>query len=527
VPVRRSIVDLCLVAALSLLVSSTHAQELNPRIESIINSAKIGQATVGVNIVDLSTGRTLADIRSDQAFIPASNQKLLTSGAALLVLSPDFVFRTEILADGSTLILRGSGDPAFADPSLLARMSPKLSVDALVTTLVAAIAKAGITEVTQIVADDRIFDRDHIHASWPKDQLERWYCAPVSGLNFHTNVVSIFPTRSPDGDGRPPVFTVEPSAPWIDIENKARTVPQGRNSVWLSRDPVGRRYAMYGEVAMTSRVPIEVTVFDPALLFAQLIAAELPRAGVSVNRVTPLDGSRRLSGAELDRVLAAARLADENERLDGRVLAVVTTHVRDILERCNNDSQNLYAEALIKRIGHEVTGEPGSWANGSSVIRMMISQDPDLGPRYAASTVIADGSGMSRENRVAPRTFTKWLARLEREAGFSHLFIESLASPGDGTLRRRFADAKLKGELRAKSGKISGVRCLSGYLTDPATNRRVAFSIMVNDLKEGDAALQALRLHEDIVVTIDQWLIQQRPKSQAAAPSSSVTSSKR
>jgi D-alanyl-D-alanine carboxypeptidase/D-alanyl-D-alanine-endopeptidase (penicillin-binding protein 4) len=510
--------------ALGVAGSLAPAQELNAKIEGIIAGAKLGSARVGCSIIDLESGRTLADIQDEAGFIPASNMKLLTSGTALVVLGEQFIFRTELVLDGDRLIIRGAGDPALADPTILERMQPKMTVDGLVASLAAAVAKGGASRISEVIVDDRVFDREMVHPTWPQNQLDRWYCAPVSGLNFHTNVLSVFPSPAAEGPGRSPTFALEPSAPWLEIENKARTTATGKNAVWLTRDPAADRFTLFGEVRYATRVPVDITLHDPARLFGQLVAAALPAAGVSVAGVGP---ANRLSTEQRQRVVGALRLAGPEEKFSGRTVAAVTTHIRDILERCNGDSQNLYAESLIKRIGHEVTGEPGSWSSGASVIRMTISQDPDLGPRYAASTVIVDGSGMSRDNRVAPRTLTRWLRRLEHEP-YGELFVESLATPGDGTLRRRFGDARLHTTLRAKSGKVDGVRCLSGYVTDPATRRRVAFSVMVNDLREGEQALNALQLHEEVVRAIDAWMVARRPSREAAVPDSrSVTRPRR
>jgi serine-type D-Ala-D-Ala carboxypeptidase/endopeptidase (penicillin-binding protein 4) len=509
--VRTYTLALALAAGLAV-VPAARAQDLNARVESIISGAKIGAARVGVSIIDLESGRTLAEVRDEAGYIPASNMKLLTSGTALAVLGDDFVFRTELILEGERLVIRGSGDPALADPALLERMQPKMTVDGFIGSLAGAVAKSGATHISEVVVDDRIFDRKWVHETWPVNQLDRWYCAPVSGLNFHTNVLSVFPSPSPEGMNRAPIAALEPSAPWLEIENKAKTTGSGKNSVWLTRDPDANKFVMYGEVRYATRVPVDITLHDPATLFGQLIAAELPRVGVGVG---PVEAAARITGAQRDRAVAAARLARADEKFAGRTVAVVTTHIRDILERCNGDSQNLYAESLLKRVGHEVTGEPGSWANGASVVRMQISQDPDLGPASAASTVIVDGSGMSREDKVAPRTLARWLKRMERGKS-GELFVESLATPGDGTLRRRFNDVKMHSVLRAKSGKVDGVRCLSGYVTDPVTHRRVVFSVMVNELKESDA-LVALQLHEDVVMAIDQWLYARRPAREAAA----------
>lgn len=508
-------------AAVAVLCASAAAmaQELNGRIENLITSAKIGSATVGVCVVDLQTGRTLADIDSDAGYIPASNMKVLTTGAALKVLGEDFIFRTELILDTSgapgeiRLILRGSGDPALADPVVLDRMSPKMSIQSLLGAMAGAVKNSGAEQITQIIVDDRIFDREYIHSSWPVDQLDRWYCAQVAGVNFNMNVISFFPRPGAEGPGSPPAFSMEPDAWWLEVENRARTVAEGNNSVWFARAPDANRFTMFGQVRLTSRVPIHITAHQVPGLVGQLLAVELAAMGVGIAAPPPSEersgDTRRLSRAELQSALGAVRLAHGDENLSGRVLAVVTTHIRDVLDRCNGDSQNMYAEALIKRLGYEVTREPGSWSNGASVVRMTVAEL--LGPDHAPSTVIADGSGMSRDNRVAPRTLAAWLARMQAEPTFGEMFIESLATPGDGTLRRRFGNANLRSSLHAKSGSINGVRCLSGYLTDAGTGRRLAFSIMVNDLREGELTLNSLKLHEDIVAALDRWLATQRP----------------
>lgn len=499
------------------------AQELNREIESLIGSSRLTGAVVGVCIQDLDGGRTLADIRADRPFIPASNLKLLTSGTALAVLGPDFTFRTELILDGSRLVIRGGGDPALADPAILERMPEKMTVSALLSALAGAVKRAGADRITEIVVDDRIFDRQYIHPTWPKDQLDKWYCAEVAGVNFHTNVISAFPKPSPEGIGRPPIVDLEPAAPWLEIENKARTVAAGKNSVWLSRDPEMNRLTVFGEVRLPTRVAIDLTIHDVPTFAGQLIAAELPKAGVGVGAVEPLGDHRTwVTRDEIIEATGAVRLAAPDEVLGGRPVAAVTTALADVLVRCNSDSQNLYAEAMLKRLGHDVTKEPGSWTNGSSVVRMTVAER--LGPDAAASTVIADGSGLSRENRVSPRTLTRWLDQMQRDPERGPMYIASLATPEHReSLRYRFRDARLACNLHAKTGTINGVRCLSGYLIDPVTSRKLAFSIMVNDLKEGEQALTALKFHQQVVSVADRWLASQRP----ARPPTETASTKK
>lgn len=462
------------------------AQELNAEVRALLGRSKFGsKSKIGVSILDVDRGTVLASVHASDQFIPASNMKVLTSGAALLTLGTDFAFRTEVVRDGDRLIVKGAGDPALADPELLERMSPRMTVGEVMDKLSGAVAKDGLTSIRELVLDDRIFDRELVEPSWPANQLNKWYCAEVSGLNFHTNVLAVFPRPSPEGAGKPPPYTVQPPSPWISIENKARTSATGQNTTWLSRTPDDNRFQMFGEVRFAAQVPVYVTVHDPAVFFGKVFAGSLSSAGV-----TQAEGFQ-------------VRTAEATEQLPaGKVVAVVRTPIEEVMKRCNKDSHNLYAEALLKRVGYEVTKEPGSWSGGASVVRMLLAEK--LGPEFAASFNAVDGSGMSRLNQVTPLMITRWLEMLAKNTSVSDMFINSLATNGEGTLEERFRDARLKNEIRAKSGAINNVRCLSGYVIAPS-GKKIAFSVLCNDL-EGESNYNAMRFHEEVVKIVDGYL---------------------
>jgi D-alanyl-D-alanine carboxypeptidase/D-alanyl-D-alanine-endopeptidase (penicillin-binding protein 4) len=486
--------------ALALAASGALGQELNERVRSLLAADKLGPARVGVSIIDGQDGTVLAAIDAAGAYAPASNMKVLTTGTALKVLGCDFAFRTELVLQGKKLVVRGSGDPGLADPELLEQMEPRKTVDDVLGALATAAAAAVTGGIDEIVVDDRIFDRQVIHPEWPADQLSERYCAQVSGLNFHANVLSVFAQPAIEGVGRAPRLLTDPEAPWVEFENKARTIAQKKCQISLMRRPDGNRFVVTGEVGMASQGPVLVTLGDNPLFMGRLLAGALRKAGVTV---------RGAAGGE------AVRLPADGERLDGgTVVAAVSTPMATVLERCNTDSYNLYADCLIKRFGHEVTGEPGSWANGGSVMRMTMAEV--LGPSDAAGTVISDGSGLSRDNRVSPGTMTRWLVAIGKDKKIGPCFIESLAVPGRGTLKKRFREGPsgaLKNELHAKSGYINHVRALSGYLINPGSGRRVAFSILVNKREDGaafdDAA--AKKFQDDVVVALDRWLTARAP----------------
>lgn len=456
------------------------AQSLQRQIEQALRSSGLDQARVGVSVIDGETGRQLVAINPDAPLIPASNMKVLTSGAAVTVLGADYAFRTELQVSGDRLIVKGSGDPGLADHELLKEMN--LGVEDFLAVWIDAIRKqAG--PIREVVVDDRAFDRELFHPTWPSDQLNRWYCAQVSGLNFHANVLTVY--AKPGAPGSPPAVEVEPASPWVTVNNRAETRVEGGNTIWVARPHLANEFTVYGALRFPLGEPVEVALHDPARYAGDLLADRIAGAGMARPSV-------RLAGAEED--LGEAR-----------TIAVVRTPMDVVLRRCNVASHNMYAEALIKRLGHEATGRPGSWASGAAVIRMALQRR--IGPSDASSVQIADGSGMSRENRVSAGVLARWLATFDPGVDNDRAFIESLPRAGlDGTLRNRFRGKNPRHEIRAKTGYIRDVSSLSGYVTDQATGQRFIFSIIVNDFPP-KVALSTIRDTQDrIVLMIDEAL---------------------
>lgn len=489
--------QLLVFCAAGIASISAIAQPLQTEVDRLIHGAKLGKARVGISLLDVKTGEVLASRNGDEEFSPASNMKLLTTGAALWTLKPEFVFKTELRLDGDRLIVVGSGDPAFGDPEILQNAAPRLTVSDLLSAVTASVSKAGVKHLSEVVVDDRIFDREFVHPSWPVDQLDRWYCAEVSGLMFHANVLDVYP-RPGSGPGQRPSVTIDPETSAVEVDvSKARTVTNGSNTVWLKRDPRENRFQLMGDVRFPTTQPVRVTLTQNPLFFGQLLADRIEKSGVEVIPQAPAPG-----GGENPPVV---RLAEPGESFrSDRSIAVVTTPLTDVVRRCNVESHNLYAEALLKRIGHDVTGQSGSWENGASVVRMLLAEK--IGPDASKSTIVRDGSGMSRDNRVSPSTMTRWLAAISKDKQISQPFIFSLPKPGEGTLERRFKGAKPQNALHAKSGYIKNVRCLSGYVIDERDNHVIAFSILANDVPSGEEDQATLQLHEQIVGVIDRYL---------------------
>lgn len=470
---------------LVLLLSGEVSASLQSDAEHAIRQEGLTLRDVGVAVVDPATGRILIDINATTPRIPASNMKLLTSGTAAMLLGSDFRYRTKLLAVDDDLVVIGSGDPAFGDTELLADMTDAdghaMDIEGFLDLWVAAIVTSGRTNIDELIIDDRIFDRDYVHPSWPKEQLVRRYCAGISGLNFHRNIIRFYPKP---GGRTANVTHRSPSTNALQIKNQITSTKSGRGSdvVDVQRKSGTNQITLKGNVTAPIRVPIEVTVHDMPGLFGSILAERLNAQGIHVNTV---------------------RLAsDIDPTFEGDIIGpVISTPISRVLQRCNQDSYNLYAEALLKTLGATYSRAPGSFENGATVVRHTLQ---DALPEPDASLHIADGSGMSRSNRVSPHTLAHWLANFDPNVPAEAMFINSLATPGSGTLKKRFRNRNLSGAtVLAKSGYLTGVCSLSGFVVAP-DGRRLAFSIIVNHSSPSSA--KAKSMQEQIVEQIARSL---------------------
>jgi D-alanyl-D-alanine carboxypeptidase/D-alanyl-D-alanine-endopeptidase (penicillin-binding protein 4) len=469
-----------------LLFPAWAAAGLPEDIERAIRTTDLGGAAVGVSVREAGPGTPLAELDAETPLIPASNMKLLTTGAALHTLGEGFSFHTQLLLDGDRLIVVGDGDPAFGDPDLLADMKSAegagLDVEGFLDLWVQPVVQAGVERICELLVDDRVFDREFVHPTWPRDQLNRRYCAQVAGLSFHLNVLHFYPKPRPGQ--RPSLHDVLPKVDWMQIRNQAtsRDGVHDQNDVWIARRIGTNELIFYGNVKHPYRTnPVPVTIHDVPDFFATLLADRLRKAGIDVQTTGVVEPDAPAS--------------------DGRLIApVIYTPISTIVTRCNRDSENLYAECLLKRMGHALTGQPGSWLNGAAIVRHVVHERLD-DPALSSLLAVADGSGMSRDDRIAPALLTAWLNSFHNDERLGAIFLDSLAVGGEsGTLSRNrpgLQTSRLDGAIvQAKSGYINGVSCLSGYVT-ASDGRRRCFSIMVNDLKA--PVRRAKDLQADIV----------------------------
>lgn len=494
-------------AALALTLAWAAQADVESQIRNLLDTADLKGTEVSVYIVDTATGEMIVDIEGDRPMIPASNMKLLTTATAIDTLGADFLFQTRLALlpaqppgngrgenqadDGGAagrpdLAIIGDGDPAFCDPVTLE--SAGYEPGQVVNWWVDAVAKTNVTHFGRIIVDDRVFEHgpdQRIHPTWPRNQLHKHYCAQVMGINFFNNTFQV--TATPTRPGQDVQLAIYPYGPFVRTELGVVT---GRVDQWdIITRPDDNRISFRGQVRNRQRQ--YVTMHDPAMVFGQLLKHELSKRGIVVDEVVRPDGDTQLP--------------------EGRTLHRLNTTLQAVLIRTNRDSMNLYAEALLKRCGYEITGVPGTFENGAAAVRRSMTHL--LGqPTLVATVQVADGSGMSRDNRVTARALATLLLKMNRHE-HAEAYRASLGRPGGaGTLAQRFTDTDLNGQLYAKSGYINYVSSLSGYLVYPdRRDRTYAFSILCNGFGTGDARQLSNRnmkqLQEQIITLLDEDVV--------------------
>jgi len=443
-----------------------------PEVVQIIDQALADPALVhglaGVVVTSLKDGRTIYAKNQDLVFIPASNFKLLVSATSLDRLGPEYRFKTELYTSGEHTpegILKG-------DVILVGRGNPILKPDDL--QLMANKLEGIKTIEGNIVGDDTWFDDVRLGWGWNWDDEPYYYSAQLSALCLNKNVVDVY-VRPGVKEGAAPMVRISPATSYMTVRNDATTGKAGSEKT-VSVDRLRGRNVIH----VTGSIPLDaksespeeaITMEEPTLFAATMLREMLQRAGVEV-KGKPVRGAKP----------------------EGAVLVAFHQSVplSEMMLLLNKPSDNLIAETLLKTLGAEFKGR-GSSSRGADVEREFLEK---AGLDMTALSII-DGSGLARMNYISPHNLATLLSYMYRHKDGA-LYMKSLPIAGvDGTLRSRMKGTAAAGNCKAKTGYISRVRTLSGYVTTKASEQLV-FSIMMNHHLCSSAEVNAV---QDKIVT--------------------------
>ena len=470
----------------------TAEAELRDRLERLLADPALERAHAGLVVQDAASGEILFDRAGEKRFTAASVAKLVTSVVALDRLGPDHRWTTRLVGTGPVeedtlrgdLWLVGGGDPSLTREEVL--------------EWARRIRGAGIRRVAgDVVADDRAFPGGPWGRGWMWEDLLSGWGAGVSALHVSPSRIRahLFPAREVGGLATLRVGDGEPSP---ELENRVRTGPPG-SEVDLEFLPnledganLSERAALVGWIpADAERVPLSLAPSDPTRHFLHHLAGALARAGVTV-----AGGFRQARTGEPPAPAVSA--SDAPGGRDGGSgatfrLEIRSEPLREVLVRVLKRSDNQAAEILLRTLGLEL-GRAGTAAEGLAVVEATLS-DWGISPEAAA---LADGSGLSRYTEVTPAALVRLLRRARQLPHFGVL-REALPVAGeDGTLAGRFLSTAGSGNVRAKTGSLSGVRALAGYVEDAAGDTLV-FALLLN----GYAA------PGDVAAAIEDLLVEQ------------------
>ncbi|NTX06071.1 D-alanyl-D-alanine carboxypeptidase/D-alanyl-D-alanine-endopeptidase [Myxococcus sp. CA051A] len=429
-------------------------EALRTALLEVLQRAPLKVSRVGVHMQSLDDGTVVFTHNADELLNPASNVKLVTSAAALATLGPEFRYDTEFLvepelpADGKvkTLYVRGKGDPSITTERLWG--------------VVSELWHSGLREVGDIVVDDSWFDAERTPPGYDQEDSDRAYMAPTGALSLNWNAVAIFlrPGASPGAKG---TVEMEPPSDYFIVDNQLSTGARRARRVSVTSDPSGAQQ----KIVVRGQVPAErggaVSVWkkidNPPMYFGQTLKQLLSTRGMKVK----------------------GRVKVGLTPSKARTVHVAQSDTFDVLlKRLNKLSSNFVAEQLLKTMGAEGRGQPGSFTKGVEVVEQFLERDVGIS---RGTYVMKNGSGLNDANRFSAAQLNKLLRHMSIRFPFAPEYLSSVPIAGkDGTLKYRFEGSDAVGKLRAKTGTLEGVSALSGYVTS-AGGERFSFSMMVND----------------------------------------------
>ncbi len=438
-------------------------QDITSKIESIIKSPQLARSNWGILVKNLDSQTTIYSLNAHKYFIPASNVKLLISAAALLELGNNFRIHTPIYSVGNApnltqLLVQGKGDPTISTETL--------------KKIVEQLKQKGIKHIEQLVVDNSYFNQPTINPTWEWSDLYNSYATSISSLILNNNAVTL--TLLPQELGQPVKlrWSDDIAARQWQVKNNAITAAKDTPYNVEIEGSLGQPILqLNGTLAINHKSDVwDLAIVDPANYFLESLRHLLSLEGITV--------TRGLVSNESFIEPSARELA-----------TIISPTLPEILAEINQESNNLYAEALLKILANQLNINDVNQAIEQALSKLGI--DPQ-------GYNLVDGSGLSRHNLITPEILVQTLSSM-KSTSVGEIYLNSLTTAGvNGTLERRFLDNNFLGSILGKTGTLSGINSLSGYL-NLSESETLGFSIIVNN---SDLSSRNLRQAIDRIVLL-------------------------
>ena len=468
------------------------AQETQSDLEQTLvrmaDDPALSHAITGIS-VRTAGGRTLMEHNADMLLLPASNMKLISTGAALYALGPDYRYETVIGHDGvitegtlhGNLYIVGGGDPTIGSKDSIA-----VSVERTFAEWEKILKDAGIKRIEgHVIGDGRWLDGMIEEPTWMLNDAGTYYGTGVTGLMFYENMLSFNVAAGKTLGDSPSITPHYPVTPWIETRYNCTTGEKGTGDLLYMYTT---DLAPIAEIRGTFGIDRDAKRVDFANKFPEYTCAAYFCEWLGDRGIECSAGAAdfRLEKGWLDSGFEGSTELTE--------LTVLGSSLSPTLDRIvfetNHASNNLFAETLMRTLGKDFTGSScydSSYVALNDIIKKLCV---DKGP-----VQIQDGSGLSRQNYLSPDFICDFLEAMSH-TDVCDEFIRSLPSPGfDGSLSYNMNGypATFRSRIKVKSGSMNGVRCYSGYILPSGSTMKIGsqteglpadtiiFSIMTNN----------------------------------------------
>jgi D-alanyl-D-alanine carboxypeptidase/D-alanyl-D-alanine-endopeptidase (penicillin-binding protein 4) len=386
-------------------------------------------------------------VGAERALNPASTMKLVTTYAGLEMLGPAYVWNTDVLTDGlltqdvltGNLYLKGAGDP-------------KMTLESF-WLLLRSLRARGVREIRgDLILDRRLFAEELQDPGAFDDQPTRPYNTGPSALLVNFKAITL--QFIPDASTRTVRIAVEPPLPQVQIINNLK-IADGTCGDWV------------GKLKLESQGNAE----SARLAFNGTYALDCGEAMRSFSVL----GHRQYIGALFTQLWRELGGTFNGQVRDGatpdqarRLTTARSLSLSEIVRDVNKFSNNVMARQLFLTLGIS-SSAPATTATATNGVRQWLA----LKGLSVPELVIENGSGLSRIERISARNLGAILLNAYASPVMPELMASLPVAAVDGTLRKRLKSADVAGQAHVKTGSLSGVRSIAGYVLDAQGNRSV------------------------------------------------------
>jgi serine-type D-Ala-D-Ala carboxypeptidase/endopeptidase (penicillin-binding protein 4) len=437
------------------------AASLPEPVARALAQAEIPESAAAFYVHEIGAARPLLAVGAARPMNPASSIKLVTTYAALELLGPAFQWVTEAYAAGTLsdgvlegdLVLKGRGDP-------------KLTLENF-WLLLRGLRSRGLREIRGDLVLDRTYfaATDHDPAGFDEQPTRPYNTGPDALLVNFKAVRLLF---VPDSEARRVQILAEPALPQVQIVNRLKLV-DGPCGDWVNRLKVDAQ----GGSAATR------------LAFSGRYAAS---CGEQTRNYSVLPHAHYVLGLfrELWRELGGTFTGTVRDGTAGAgarpIGSVESPPLAQVVRDMNKFSNNVMARQLYLTLGAEAAGEPATREKADRAIREWLAAKGLSFPEL----VLENGSGLSRVERISAQHLGQLLLSSFRSRVMPEFIASLPLTAMDGTMKKRLADADVAGQAHIKTGSLTGVRSIAGYMLDARGRRWVVVSI-VNHPNAGNA----------------------------------------